>query len=97
MSIYLRYHVHLTPAERIYPTVGKVLARILDDDDEFPIRSSTSLWRWMKKLGFVYKRTTNVIVPLDSSTFMAARARFFTIINDLRNNGSKIYWHDETW
>jgi hypothetical protein len=28
---------------------------------------------------------------------MAARARYFAAINELSTNGSKIFWHDETW
>lgn len=51
----------------------------------------------MKKLGFVYRRTSKVIVPLDTPTFMAARARYFAAIDELRNIDAKIFWHDETW
>ena len=51
----------------------------------------------MKKLDFVYKRTSKIIVPLDSLSFIAARARYFATIDELRNNGTKIFWHDETW
>lgn len=91
------YHVHLTLAERIYPTTEKVLNRILADDPSFPIRSTTSLWRWMKKLGFKYKRTSKIVVPLDALFFMAARARYFAAIDEARSDGSKIFWHDETW
>ncbi|CAF2985451.1 unnamed protein product [Rotaria sp. Silwood2] len=93
----IRYHVHLTLAERIYPTTEKVLNRILADDPGFPIRSTTSLWRWMKKLGFSYKRTSKVVVPLDAVSFMASRARYFAAIDEARSDGSKIFWHDETW
>jgi hypothetical protein len=28
---------------------------------------------------------------------MAARARYFTAIDEFRSNGSNIFWHDETW
>ena len=28
---------------------------------------------------------------------MAARARYFCIIDELRINGTKIFYHDETW
>ncbi|CAF3356720.1 unnamed protein product [Rotaria sp. Silwood2] len=93
----IRYHVHLLLAERLYPTTDKILNRILGDDSDFPIRSLTVLWRWMKKLGFAYKKTSKVIVPLDSPFNMAARARYFAKINELRNNGTLIFWQDETW
>ena len=51
----------------------------------------------MIKLGFVYKRTAKVTVPLDSPSFMAARARYFRALDQLRSEGSTIFWHDETW
>jgi hypothetical protein len=74
-----------------------VLDHILAEDVDFPVRSQTTLWRWMRKIGFAYKRTSKVIVPLDSPSFMAARARYFRALDQLRSNGSKIFWHDETW
>ena len=92
------YYVHLLFAERVYLTTYKVLTRLLCDDPDFPIRSVKVLWRWMKKLGFAYKKTYQVIVPLDSLFYTATRARFFVKINGLRNNGTLIFWHDEkTW
>jgi hypothetical protein len=81
----------------VYPTAYKILTRILGDDPDFPIHSVSVLWRWMKKLGFAYKKTSKVIVPLDSLFYMAARARYFAKINELRNNSTLIFWHDETW
>jgi hypothetical protein len=50
----------------------------------------------MKKLGFSYKRTSKVVVPLDAVFFMASRARYFAAIDEARSDGSKIFWHDET-
>ena len=78
-------------AERIYPTTDKVLNRILMDNPDFPVRSTTSLWRWIKKLGFVYKRTSKVTVPLDGLSFMAARARYFTAIEKGRGRISRYF------
>lgn len=97
MYTFYSYHVHLMLAERVYPTTYKILTRILHDDPDFPIGSVPVLWRWMKKLGFSYKKTAKVVVPLDSLFHMAARARYFAKINELRNNGTLIFWHDETW
>ncbi|CAF3822537.1 unnamed protein product, partial [Rotaria sp. Silwood1] len=93
----IRFHVHSLLAVRIYPTTSKILVRILAENADFPIQSTTSLWRWMKKLGFAYKRTSKVVVPLNTPTFMAARARYFAAIDELRASGAKIFWHDETW
>ncbi|CAF2560609.1 unnamed protein product [Rotaria sp. Silwood2] len=93
----LRFHIHSLLAERIYPTIKKILVRILAEDSDFLNQAITSLWRWVRKIGFVHKRTSKVVVPLDTSSFMAARARWFAAIHELRNNGSKVFWHDETY
>jgi hypothetical protein len=66
--------------ERIQPTTDKLFHRILADDANFPVRSTTTLWRWMKKLDFAYKRTSKVVVPLDTVSFMAVRARYLAAI-----------------
>jgi hypothetical protein len=89
MSILFRFHAHFLLAEHIYPTTGKILVRILIKDADFPIRSTTSLWRWIRKIGFVYKRVSKVVVPLDTSARIAACARYFAIIDELRTNGSR--------
>jgi len=92
-----RFHIHSLLAERIYPTVAKVLIRIRTTDADFPVQSSTTLWRWMRKIGFKYQRTSKVKVPLDTLPFMAARARYFACLDELRSAGTKIFWYDETW
>jgi hypothetical protein len=81
----------------MYPTSDKLLYRLLDDDGDFPIKSKTTLWRWMKKLGFEYKRTSTISIPLDSVSFMAQRAKYFRKLDEIRSNGTFIYYHDETW
>ena len=84
MIIFFRFHIHSLLAERIYPTIDKILARILAEDSDFPIQATTSLWRWVRKIGFVYKRTSKVVIPLDTPSFMAARACYFAVIDELR-------------
>ena len=64
---------------------------------DFPLKSETTLWRQMKRLGFTYKQTSKVAVPLDSSSFLAQRGAYFRRLDDLRRNGALIYYHDETW
>ena len=56
-----------------------------------------SLWRWMKRLGFEYNRVSKVSTPLDSVSFMAQRAKYFEKLDEIRSNGSLIFYHDETW
>ncbi|CAF1107785.1 unnamed protein product [Rotaria sordida] len=51
----------------------------------------------MRKIGFVYKRTSKVIVPFDIPAFMVVRTRYFAVLDELDTSGTKIFWHDETW
>ena len=67
------------------------------DAPDFPVPSKTSLRRLIKKLGLVYKRASKVTVPLDGLSCNVARTHYFTTTEKLRSNGSKIFWHDETW
>ena len=82
---------------KIYPTPAKLLSRLLEDDNSFPIQSRTAFWRWMKKIGFQYKRTSKISIPLDSVSFMTQRAKYFRKVDEIRSNGTFIYYHDETW
>ena len=64
---------------------------------DFPIKSETTLWRQMRRLGFGYKQTHKVVVPLDSTSFIAQRAGYFRRLDNLRNDNAVVYYHDETW
>jgi hypothetical protein len=64
---------------------------------DFPITSESTLWRKMKRMGFSYKKTSKVVLPLDCPSFVAQRAAYFRRMDDLRNDGAFIYYHDETW
>jgi hypothetical protein len=84
-------------AEKMYPTAAKLLHSLQENDATFPIQSKTSLWRWMKQFGFEYKRNSKILIPLDSVSFMAQRAKYFAKLDEIRSNGTVIYYHDETW
>ena len=84
-------------AEKKYPTTDKLLCRLLENDPQCPIRSKTTFWRWMKKLRLEYKRTSTIAIPLDSTSFMTQRAKYFHKLDEMRSNGTLIYYHDETW
>jgi hypothetical protein len=84
-------------AEKRYPTVAELLASIHDEHHDFPITSEMTLWQHMKRLGFSYKQTSKVALPLDSVSFVAQRAVYFRRLDELRDAGAHIYFHDETW
>ena len=93
----VRFTFHLLLAERMYPTTELLISRLLSLHLNFPIVSRTSLWRYVKKTGFLYKTANKVKVPLDDIKFVAQRAFFFQKIDELRRNNTKIFFHAETW
>ena len=70
----IRYHFNLILAEKRYPTIINLLSSIHNEHPNFPIQSQTMLWRHMKRLGFSYKQTSKVSIPLDSVSFVVQRA-----------------------
>jgi hypothetical protein len=93
----IRYQFHLLLASKQYPTTAKLLTRLLEDVPDFPVQSERTLLRYMHQLGFKYKATSKIAIPLDATSFVAARAKYFRYLNDLRTNDVVMYYHDETW
>ena len=93
----IRYQFNLMLAEKIYPTIDKLLSRLQSDCQDFPIHSHTTLSKIMKELGFKYCKTSKATIPLDSTFFIAQRAYYFRKLNEFRGNGTLLFWHDETW
>ena len=83
----------------MFPTIEKLLRDLQEIDATFLIQSKASLWRWRKRrcFEFEYKRTSKIVIPLDSLSFMAQRPKYFGKLDEIRSNGSIIYYHDETW
>ena len=46
----LRYYFHLMLQDKIYPTTARLLARLHQNFDDFPINSVSRLWLEMKKV-----------------------------------------------
>ncbi|CAF4809916.1 unnamed protein product, partial [Rotaria sp. Silwood2] len=65
--------------------------------DDFPIQSKTTLRRNLHRIGFRYKSTTKVKIPLDHVSFVAQRAKFYRKIDELRMADALIFYHDESW
>ncbi|CAF1293209.1 unnamed protein product [Adineta ricciae] len=49
------------------------------------------------ELGFIYQRTSKIKIALDSQAFVAARAKYFQTLEELRAANVHLYYHDETW
>ncbi|CAF1502213.1 unnamed protein product [Rotaria sordida] len=93
--IRLQFHAILSNKE--YPTISKLLSYLKSNCPDFPTISETTLWRHIKRLGFVYKKASKVMIPLDDTSFVAARAKYFRMLDGLRENNAIIFYQDETW
>ena len=50
----------------------------------------------MKRLGFSYKETSEVSIPLDSVSFITMRAAYFLRLDEPRAANAYLYYHSET-
>ena len=93
----IRYLFHLILAEKRYAAIINLLSSIHNEHSNFPIQSQTTLWRHMKRLGFSYKQTIKVPIPLDSVSFITLRTAYFRKLNKSLEANAYLYYHDETW
>ena len=94
----IRYQFQLLLSEKIYPTTTtNIHERLHTVHDDFPIQSKTTLRRHLHRIGFRYKSTTKVKIPLDYVSFVAQCAKFYRKIDELRMNDALIFYHDESW
>ncbi|CAF3021399.1 unnamed protein product [Rotaria sp. Silwood2] len=93
----IRYQFQLLLSEKIYPTTTNLLQRLHAAHHDFPIRSKTTLRRNLYRIGFSYKSTKNIKIPLDHVSFVAQRAIYYRKIDELRAADSLIFYHDESW
>ncbi len=93
----LRYEFHLLLSERQYPTLDRLMIRLLADYPEFPTKSKKTLSNQLKQIGIVYRKTSTVKRPLESTYLMTQRSKYFRRIDKLRREKALIFYHDETW
>ncbi|CAF2967915.1 unnamed protein product [Rotaria sp. Silwood2] len=93
----IRVEFHKLIQEKVYPTSEKLLKRLNEQYEDFPIRSASTLRKEIKSIGFIFQRTSKIKIPLDSQAFVAARAKYFQALEELREANVHLYYHDETW
>ncbi|CAF3236218.1 unnamed protein product [Rotaria sp. Silwood2] len=93
----IRFQFHALLAENIYPNTDNLLERLHQLHNDFPVQSKTTLRRHLHRIGFSYKSTTKVKIPLDNICFVAQRAKFFRKMDELRDANALVFFHDESW
>ena len=78
------------------PTLDKIYTECLSCQG-FPAMSKITLYRHIKKLGFVVKKRNTKMMVYQRMDVVANRHRYLRSINEYRANGYKIFYQDETW
>ncbi|XP_023937205.1 uncharacterized protein LOC112045306 isoform X2 [Bicyclus anynana] len=78
------------------PTIKKITMAINDDED-LPSFSSSTVSKILKKLKFKYMKRTRKSILLDRPDLMVWRRTYLQKIRDYRKQNRKIYYTDETW
>ncbi|CAF1551973.1 unnamed protein product, partial [Adineta ricciae] len=61
------------------------------------VQSKKTLINELKRtLGFVYQRTSEIKIALNSQAFVAARVKYFQILEGFTEDNAHLYYHDET-
>ncbi|CAF1541539.1 unnamed protein product [Rotaria magnacalcarata] len=79
----IRLTFHLLLQDIMYPTLENLLATLLSQYPDFPIKLKTSLHREMKALDFKYRQTKKANILIDSVASQAQRAVYFRKIDSL--------------
>ncbi|CAH2083377.1 unnamed protein product [Euphydryas editha] len=88
--------IHQLFHDQELPTVDKVL-RAVNDDEDLPSFKRSTMNRILKKLNFKYSKRSRNSVLLDRPDLIIWRTNYLLRNKDLRSQGRKIYYMDETW
>ena len=83
-----------TPPE--LPTLDKIYKEALNLQG-FPRASRSTVYRLIKKLGFVFKKRNKKMCIYQRLDIVLQRHNFLRKINEYRKNEYHIYYQDETW
>lgn len=92
----IRRKVHNFFLRNEIPTLNKVL-QSLNADDDLPKFTRSSLYRLLRKLGFVYSNRTRKAALIERDDIVLWRRKYLREIKKIRKSGQKIYYTDETW
>lgn len=92
----IRSKIHQFFIRNELPTVKKILAEINGDDD-LPNFSRSTLQRLLKVMKFKYVSRSGRAIIIDRDDIVLWRRKYLRSIKQLRTEGRKIYYLDETW
>lgn len=80
----------------VLPTMEKIHAETKEIPG-FPSISRGTLFKWIKKLGFVVKKRNSKMMVYQRMDVVAHRHRYLRSIEEYRGQGYAVYYQDETW
>ena len=89
LGFYRREVPEIPTLEKIYKEASEIPG--------FPQASESTLLRELKKLGFVYRRRNKKMQIYQRLDIVAERHKVLRKLPELRKNGYKIFYQDETW
>ncbi|KAG0426062.1 hypothetical protein HPB47_026807 [Ixodes persulcatus] len=92
----IRLKVHRKYSEGEIPTLDSILEAV-NEDDELPDLSKTTLWRLLKDIGFTFEKRKRRLSLIERSDIIAWRRRYLRAIKEFRRQGRSIVYLEETW
>ena len=93
----IRRSIHDFYINKIFPTIKNLHTKLVENMADFPEMLRSTLLKIVKSLGFRYKKLNKKPVLMESVTVAASRHTFLRKMRELRSQGYKIFFTDETW
>lgn len=92
----IRRIVHKFYKRNEIPTAAKIM-QVVNDDDDLPNVSISTIRRLLKDLGFVFRKRNRSSMLIERDDIQTWRRRYLRQIRAYRSEGRSIYYTDETW
>lgn len=92
----IRRKIYQMYEEQKVPTLLSLSARLSEDDCDISC-STTTLWRTLRRLGFLFKKIDKRQVIMESHRLQQLRIQYLEKINKARSENRTIIYLDETW
>lgn len=93
----IRRSIHSFYIAKTFPSIKSLHQKLIDSLPGFPTMSTKTLLNIVKSIGFSFKKLNKKPVLMESLTVSASRHSYLRKIKNLRSEGYKIFYTDETW
>lgn len=93
----IRRTIHDFYLAKMFPTIKNLHQKLISSLPDFPEMSSKTLLNIVKSIGFSFQKITKKPILMESLEVAATRHTYLRKIRNLRSEGYKIFYTDETW